>query len=93
MFDQLIAFQTGRRYTTHGQRIGACVLTGTNKCYFVDIDREIEGFFTLPSGKTDIDPDMIMSFYDNDLSSNEWFPVDQKLKTAVRDIAAKLEDE
>lgn len=59
-----ITFNTGRMYSEHGQRIAACVVGG--RCYFIDIDRGIDGSFEFNAPYEDnLTPELVMSNYDH----------------------------
>lgn len=50
------AFNTGRKYTASGQRIGWYYDTAARKVVFSDFDRMIGGEFAWPEGFGDIEP-------------------------------------
>jgi hypothetical protein len=70
----MITFNTGRMYSTAGQRIAATEING--KIYFNDIDRGISGVITIPCKLTERD---IMRAYDGREYEGVYHPIIREL--------------
>lgn len=87
-FKKTLVFNTGRQYSTAGQRIAAGLLND-GSILFVDIDRGLE--YLLPAGSALFDQNSILAAYDAGavewLDSNSWEPV---LAQELSAIAAEV---
>lgn len=66
--DAILAFNTGRGYSKHGQRIAAVRLHG-GKVAFVDIDRGLQYVTTVTTSK-EVSEEFVMHCYDNNLTEH-----------------------
>ena len=75
-FKKTLAFNTGRQYSSAGQRIAAGLLNDGG-ILFVDIDRGLE--YLIPAGVANFTQAAIMAAYDGNavewLDNNSWEPV------------------
>ena len=81
-----IAWNTGRGYTAHGQRIAAAQLSDGTVA-FSDIDRGIDYVTTGPCALT---RDAVMQAYDYNDTNGNWYSNDaltDDIKHAIRDAA------
>lgn len=62
-FREIITWNTGRRYSSAGQRIAAGICVEDHKIHFADVDRMIVG--VLNSDTIDLDADAVLREYDH----------------------------
>ena len=82
---KIIAFNTGRGYTAHGQRIAATQLSDGSVA-FCDIDRGIDYITT---GPCDLTQSAVMSAYDTNWTDGRWYALPDDLR---HEIKTKLQD-
>jgi len=76
----IIAFNTNRGYTTHGQRIAATQLDDGSVA-FCDIDRGIDYITT---GPCDLTQSAVMSAYDHNRTEGRWYALPDDLRDEIK---------
>jgi len=91
--DEIVVWNTGRKYTEHGQRMAAKIVGNT--IYVVDIDRGLDMMFPLVFAELAVERDFIaqiMAMYDKGMFVSLWtFQSEEtELHVALIEAAGRL---